>query len=424
MPALTAFGDWLLAQSPVTISPEEYIRHAAIKPQYGWPKLLRGKGADGYMRLGGGTSIQEKVILSDVATFQNYSPNDPLTATMPQALSMATSYFKFGVDKMAWTQNEELLNMGATAEMTREARAIRYVRFLTIKKTEVQVSSANGMENSLFSVPDPTAMDAQSGLQANSFFHLINDFGSNSCLWKGVGVAFTTKHGITPSSATQNLFRNWVIGYNDFVANTAAPNTNRNLVDAFDAAMIRLNYVAPAPAQWAQAPQNWEDSKWPDKYALLSWTGMQKIMWILRARNTDWSARLNEVGMMGPVCNGVELFAIPALETAAVYPDSYTTPTGLFTEGSSSGAGRGPRVYICDKSAIHAFIHPEKFFKATEPRAFDNQPFTFAVWFDLYYQFMVTAPWLCAVLSPSAATMGVDTTLAGNTYLPGTVYTY
>ena len=416
MASIVAFTDWLQAQSPQYQSSPQNIRYAGAAQTYAWSLLTRGKSFE--QMLDGGTDIREKVMLTNEVNFANYGPNDVLTPTMPQVMSTAIAPWRFGSFNYSWTKNEELLN-GGSSDFSDAARVMKYFDFMMKLETQFAYNAAAGVENTMFAVPDKTTMEDAGGLSPMSYFATFNDHADglfNNITGTGT---FTTRYQINPTSAGKKLFKRRLFGYTS-AAITPAAGT-KNMLGALDKSYIHLNFKKPYIPN-TQADRNLESEGWNRKIALTSQTGCEKLMELLRLRNTNWYNASSELGLMGDLeYKGVEIFSVPALETAAVSHSDYGTPATLVTEGQST-TNVGPRIALLDTDAFKIVFHRERYFAREKPRTLDNQPFTNVVWGDVYYQFTAAYPHLCGLIAPGTVT---GTFFGGNEVLTttnGTVY--
>lgn len=416
MATLVSLTDWLQAQSPEYQSGPNQIRYAGVDQTYAWSLLTRGKSFE--QMLSGGTDIREKVMLTNNNNFSNYGPNDVLTPSQSQTMTTVVAQWRFGTYNYMWSKQEEILN-GGSADFSPEARVMKYYDFIEKKETEFAYTAAEGVEASMFAVPDLTTMEDTSGLAPMSFFATFNDHANglfNNITGTGT---FTTRYQVNPTLAGKTLFKRRLFGYTSAIVNPTGGA--RNLLGALDKAYIHLNFKKPFVPN--SQTRNFEDAGWNRKIGLTSQTGVEKLMDLLRQRNDNWGAQ-QDLGLMGDLnYKGVEIFAIPAMETAAVYHSDYGTPATLVTEGASS-TNSGPRIALVDNEAFKVVFNRERMFAREKPRTLDNQPFTNVVWGDVYYQFTCAYPHLCGLITPGTVT---GTFKAGNETLTttnGSVYTY
>lgn len=412
------FTDWYQSQTPVYLSPANMIRSAYQRQAYAWSLLARGKKMDRMLKAG--TDIREKVALSGISSFANYTPNDPLTPQQGQNITTLAAKWAFGSWNMSWTKNERILN-GDGEGLTDEARVMKYIDFQTVKESQFQLDATEGVEVSFSAVPDKDTMESlTAGKAPYSLPALINDHAStlfNNITGSG---AFTTLHGVDPTATGKKLFRNRIFGYTSVAVKPTGGL--KNMQGALDAAYIRLQYRAPF-IKGAKAPQNLEDDGWARKIALISQTGAEKLQDLNRQRNDSWGSANSSMGMGDLEYKGMEFYALPMLETGTYYHSDYTTPATLVTEGQST-TNAGPRIYIIDTDALNIVFNRDRFFEREAPRQPDNQPFTDVVWGDVYYQFMITHRHLCGIISPGTVTGSFDAGTQALTTTNGALYTY
>lgn len=414
MASLVSLTDWLQAQSPEYQSGPNQIRYAGASQTYAWSLLTRGKGFE--QLLHGGTDIREKVMLSNNNNFTNYGPYQTLTPSQAQTVTTAIAQWRFGSYNYMWSKQEEILN-GGSSDFSPEARVMKYFTFIEKKETEFAYTAAEGIESSLFSVPDKTTQEDTSGLAPMSFFATFNDHASglfNNITGTGT---WTTRYQVDPTLGGKKLFRRRLFGYTD--PGVAPTGGKKNMLGALDKAFIHLNFKRPYVPN--SNTRNFEDSGWSSKIGMTSQTGVEKLMELCRFRNDNWG-NTQDLGLMGDLnYKGMEIFAVPAMETAAVYHSDYGTPATLQTEGAST-TNVGPRIALVDTNAFKIVFNAERMFAREKPRTLDNQPFVNVVWGDVYYQFTCAYPHLCGLIAPGTVT---GTFLGGNEALTttnGTVY--
>lgn len=389
MPALVSFPDYVQANAPAYLTEPSKIRAAAMYQRLGWDYLIRGHSAEKMLRHG--NDIREKAMFTEDSTFESYGPNDPGTGTNIQNMTTLVAKWRFARDNQTWTE-EELAEAGAGAG----ADALPQIYFDYKAKLEQRfaVSAGNGLERKFIAVPDKTTMEADAGSEPYPLHAFINDHPNTLFNNPSTGT-WTTVMGVSPTAATSLRHKNRMFGYSSKTANPT--DDAQNMLNALDSAYTALGYVSPAASQFYRAPAKWEDSGWPNKVLMLSQKGMDRMTSILRGRNDVWT-NPSQAGLTGQMYNGHEFVPLPRLDEIAAYLDNAST--ALVQEGSATGLGTGPRIFIVDTQSYNAVFRRGKFFEFKDPRWHPFQPTTWTVWCILHYQFVCPHRWTCGIVTP------------------------
>jgi len=414
--ALVTFEDLMQAVSNVSVSDPIHVRNAAIRQRYAWAITSRGKPMS--KSIGGGQQIQFTVRLKNKNSMQVYGDNTPLSAQRVQTLTTGTLPWCQAYAEASWDDKEVVLNGGSM--YSDEYRQIQFTKLATNIFAGLTTDCAEGVESFCWATPDPTTMEGASGTVPMAFGSTVNDHygtagGINGKFYNStVAAAFTTVQGINSTDAGKTRWRNRMATYDSSAAKPASGA--RNVVNAFDDLYQQLNYSPPSMPAGLSVNQ-WEEDQWPQLVAFTSRRGMTAYYDLIRQQGDRWTSPGNpDPSVGGPRGAGtygnLELFYIPALDTASLYLSDYTSGTPTNTD-QFAGQGKGPRYHLYNLSAKHVVFHMDRHFKKTEPRQYDFQPFSNTIWVDTYLNVVDEARWLHGIISPG--------TLSGE--FPSHVYT-
>ena len=345
MPSLDTFTAFVRATGvKVATGPDQIVNDAA-KNTYFIARMLKGRDVD--MSVQSGSSIVDRIQLSDSGTAEFFHPNDDLEIQNVDSLSSIEIDWRFIADHYTYTDQEVALNSGDPQTY--------YKNLLKSKRMACKTSTMNKMENALWAAPNNAGMETSSGKIPYSFPALVTPDGLAPS-------GFTNIHGLPP--ATNPNWQNQTATYDP--SDLADPETG--VVQAFDRMFHLVRFVAPRTAQ-----EYFESDMLQKMTIATNLDGMLTYQRLTR----DSNDRLTPANNLGWVAGNVVYSGIP-LEYVSTLNDA------LVNGGAALTAGQ-PWYWWLNLNYIFPIFHTEKYMMETEPMTHPKQPFSRVVWTQTYY---------------------------------------
>jgi len=373
MPALATFTDFVATTGPAYITGPEQVINEAVKKTYLLSRFLKGKPTAESLQ--GGQTINDVVMFDDNGSYQSYGPNDTFTPTNKQVTSTISENWRFSKFDYSWT-NQEILLQGSSS-MTREARFKVYKNTKKIKESSAWTSGLNGMENDLTAVPNNADMETASGTKPYSIFAFLSPDTTNYH-YSG----FTTVMGINP--ANEEGWRNPVSTYD----HTAISDTTNGLIAGFDDLVEDVHYIPPeiqASAFDASSPAT--------GFFVTSKQGVKLYKQQVRAANDRLmgASSPSDPAYLKTLYGGADILKIDNLTTAALYT-------------SAAEASGEPRYYFIQPQYMKVIFHTDRYFEKEGPFNDKDNPFSWTVYFDVYWNLFCCSRQRQGVIAPASPT--------------------
>lgn len=413
---LVAFPDWLEATGPAVLTAPEDLINDAVRVTYSFWRLLVGKPMSELVS--GGSEIRDWIMLNVQRTFDHYRTNDVFNYNAKNSLTRWTGQWRFSRDYMRWTDQEVGLN--DASGMTDEAIFQQYKDFQDKLERELWTSIYEGLELSMWAMPNRLQMESNDGKAPYSFPCFMNE-GPNRMfnnLQAGGGGQWTQLMGINNTDPGKERWKNHIYGYNSTLApqnNAAAPTTGakgRTIISGLNEGYVRAGYQPPKTrhAKFFESPESAAQ-----KVIFTSSMGaleMQELYW---SGNDRWK-NANDP-MNGPIQFGsAEIVQVEALDSQPLYVND--TGTGMVTEGAATAAGLGPRFYCCNTKYAKAIFNRNRFFERTPILTPYDQPYSHVQVVDIWWQILFRSRMRSVLVSPGAVTGAFPF----QTYTPAKVY--
>ena len=388
--ALSTFSDFVASTGPSYLTSADMLINEVQKNSYIMRRFL--KGAEKTFVLQGGSSIKDALILDENSTFQQYQPNDVFTWQNPQVMTTLNVDWRFSVDHMSWTDQEIELNTGGG--MSNEALRGVYKRLKKEKEMRMWTSMINGWEDLLWRLPKASEMEAGAGLYPYSIPALINE--KSNGLFDYSGDAFTTVHGINPSTKTRWKPQTQTFtGGTDYI-NAATPRSN--IMGAFDQMFYKVKFEAPPTKQ-----EYFENPKLNAQYIACSRKGLNAYQQLLRASQDRFTgiANYQDPAYLTPQYGGIDLQYVAALDTAALYGSAGSTYYA--EDDTASAATAGPRYYWINGQYMCPVFHTSRYMVSKAPMVHPNQPFTTVVVTDCWWNLVARSRQRHGIVYPTGA---------------------
>ncbi|QDP54751.1 MAG: hypothetical protein GOVbin2833_40 [Prokaryotic dsDNA virus sp.] len=389
--ALSNFNDFMAATGPRYLTSAEDVINEAVKNTYVLSRFLKGKGMDKVIQ--GGKTINDVVMFSENSTYDHYQPNDTFTWTNPQVTETLEINWRFSVDHMSWTDQEVELNVGSG--LSKDAQKVVYKRLKRIKEMRLWTSMLNGMENDLWKLPNESEMETASGKLPYSIPAFIEDNDG------AAHVAFSSGALQGLNVANQgSVYKNQVSTYDandpDGIIGGGTGSSD-SLIAAFDEMFLKCQFIPPATKQ-----EYFENANLGRQMIFTSRDGVNQYKRALRASN-DSLISAQDPAYNNPQYSGIDVIYVAALDTAAIYPNTYTGGTYTYhTEDSASAAYTGSRYYWINANYMTPIYHSRRYFEKHAPMRHPNQPFTSVQPVDCWWNVFCNSRQRQGVVRPTA----------------------
>lgn len=349
---LPSFADFVKATNNRLLTGPEEILNEAAKQAYGmFSDMLFGRGSEETFQ--SGARIIDRVQLSAGAGFSFYQPNQQFSPAITDTLTNLTFDWRFAKDYFAWTDQEILLNQGEPAK-------IMYKRLKKAKEQAAITSTMNGMEEALWNAPDADTMEAQTGTKPYSLRCFVTEAGGLPLTADGVtGTAWSTIAGVSPTTESK---------CNNKTATYVTANIDTQLLPAFDAMFLKLQWIAPQRAQ-----EYFEETRWKKIKICSDLNGVKKYTALTRDYN-DRMVPATDPGFVAASCvyNGIPVRYIPGMDAIG-----YTSTK--------------PRFFWFNLDYIYPVFHSQKYLKQEDPvnLAAVGQPESWVVYTLTWYNLVI-----------------------------------
>ncbi|HKK94581.1 MAG TPA: phage major capsid protein [Longimicrobiales bacterium] len=365
MPALPTFADFVAATRERKItSPEDILNDAVNQRTWMIGEML--KGQDPSLVVQGGQKISDRIKLDNSNTFQFYSPNERFNPTSVDTLTTIEANWRFAKAHYSFSEEEIELNQTGSLE--------QFVNLRTKYEQDAYTDIYNGMEDALWAVPSSSAMEASGGLRPYSIPAFVTEDTTD---YHPSG--FTTIMGVDPASSTR--WRNQVETY----LPSALDDQDNGIIAAFDSMFLSVKFESPDTAS-----QYFENDRLRRMKILTNKDGFNIYQRLLRAGNDRYAVSPQDPAYMNPVFNGIPVKYISALDTAALY------------SGSAAATGQ-PRYYWLNFNYMFPVFHARRYMRMKGPiEGGVEQPFSAAVYFNLYYNLFMRSRRRQGIVAPAA----------------------
>jgi hypothetical protein len=391
MPAISAFNDFMNITGPAFLTGPDAVLNETGKQSYLVGKFLRNKDKD--MMLQGGSKIKDTIQLVDTNTFEFVNPNAPFSLPNPQATQNIEVDWRFAQDKMAWAEQQIVLNDGDPRVVYKRQKRVLEQRMFT--------SLVNGMDSALLATPYGNYANMEtSGPVAYSLHAFITEHLLSTArgYMGGVPTGWTLVAGKNPS--TYDRWSNQVTLYNDVtittangkdVANAALTGHNAlsagatrvySLLGAFDDMWSKCNFKRPDFKN-----EFFQQTEAADQLILCSRRGINKYRQACRDANDQL---VGGPSRSDPAYNDVQYAGVPLMEVSewnsgAVFPAAASAVTDSLagrngqtvTQGGSEfqdiTVDKGCRYMFLNTRTITPVFHTSKFFQKDDVRKVDRQ---------------------------------------------------
>ena len=297
MAGLSANADFLAATRDVRMVGKDVMLNEATKGTYFFFSRMLRKAYDKFK---GGTKLVDKIQGKTSGSFAWYDPNDEFSPEQKDVTTQIAVEWAFA--KADYTLIDETIQLNA-------GDSNAYFSYVKSLELDCMVSKVNGLEESLWSKPKQTKMEASAATQREMYSipaYVTRDgevpAAGNGGLHADDSTAWTTIAPVTPGNDA--WYKNASTTY------TLAPpdDADAGLLASFDNMSMQVEFEMPSGIQ------NWSsDETINNQVICTSRDGVVFYKSRLRASN-DRMERLRDPGIVGPQFEGIPVRRVTELD--------------------------------------------------------------------------------------------------------------
>lgn len=335
---IALFNDWLISTNEHVLTGPKDILDEVVKQTYFFGDLMKGKGIAQVVK--SGSTITDRIQLTDTTQGSYYLPNATFDPAIEDVLSKITCRWRFFHNMWAYTEHEFELNQGG--DQYTQFKDIKFV-----KQQATKVNTFNLVEEALW-VTTPTTgdMEASAGTKPYSITAFITSDGA-------MPSGFSNLEGL--SSTTYTRWKNQTSNFT-----IASPDTT--ILPAFDDMIHKVNFESPPSMSEYIA-----DTRW-NKFKVVCDLASRKKYVALTRDSNDRLIVMNDPGSYSKQ-DGVMTAGIPIRYVKGIDAIGYTNPTYFFINSDH----------------LFPIFHSKRYFFEKEPMNNANQPYTWVVHSDCWY---------------------------------------
>lgn len=359
---INLFNDWLISTNELILTGPEDIIAEVVNQTYLFGDLMKGKGVAQVVK--GGNSITDRIQLRDTTQFSFYQPNANFTPAIEDTLDRIVAPWRFAHNMWAYTDQEIELNAGGDGA----SQKIQFKDIRTSKQQATKVNTLTNLETALWATHSDATMEQAGGTDPYSIRSFITEDGL-------AGSGSTLTMGVSPS--TRSRWRNQVSNY-------AAATISTSLQGGFDDMWRKVDFQSPGAMYKGEIRQtNY------DKFRILTnLDGIKNYVAITRDANDRLQVQ-NDIGTYngrgntgGVTFNGLGVDYIKQMDSI----------------GYSTGQ---PRYFWINTDYMFPVFHTSRYFSELEPMRSPNQPYTWVVHTDVWYNLIIRSRQRHGILVPN-----------------------
>lgn len=378
-------NSFMEATGPLIITePDGVINDAQLHKTYSFGALMGGDRGKKKM-ISGGSEIRFETFFETGGRTRFHQPGATQNWSQPQKLTHGRAHWRYLITDMSWTL-QDIMNNEKLKYGNEDQRFQEYVRLKRHYEQVMWTDKWDFLESHVWSEPDFNEMEAAAGGEYGKWYSIpafINEYTNG--LYNtggGAGTAWTTIHGIDPSSTT--------LGQNRFVQNTAVYSNNgsnagtspsiaaKSILGAFETMWQECHFEKPPTmGEYFSSPAYNNQQIFCSKQgqrAYNSFLRMNQDLYVIEGRQ--------DPAFPDPAFNFIPVKYVNALTAATLYPNNVTTiasSTDNIAEGTNASTGnrQGPRFYWINSNYLYPCFNEDMFFSVQKVREHFNDPDTF-----------------------------------------------
>jgi hypothetical protein len=262
------------------------------------------------------------------------------------------------------------------------------------------------MESHIWSEPDFDEMESAAGGEYGKWYSIpafVNEFTSglyNNGPTTPGGTAWTTIHGIDPTSSTQGQtgFTHQTASYTNEVTSTDELPSTGTILGAFEKMWKKVHFEKPP-----SMGEYFSNPAYGSQQIFCSPEGQTAYAMLIRAFQDQYVIETRQdPAYPDPAFNFIPVKYVNALTTATLYPNHATlaSATDNVAEGTSGDGNVGPRYYWLNSEYLYPCFHEEMFFARQKVREHFNDPDTFVMPVRTWGNFKCTSRKRQGLVSP------------------------
>lgn len=352
---LSGLADFVVETGKHTLEPGKVLMEA-VNQTWLLGDLLKGK--DTAVTVKSGKSLSNVSDFSGATQFEFYQPNATFTYSIENTAVELAYNWRFAHDVWVYTDHEvELNKQGSQFEQIYD--------LIKHRRGRCEISMFAGMEAALWTTPSTSTMEAAGGTRPYSIPAYITEDGAAPS-------GFTTVAGVNPSTYTR--WKNQVSSY-------TAGAIDTTLVPAFDELIRKVNFESPQTLQ-----QYVEDTSFSKFKILTDINGDKTYARLTREANdqlrTANGRDLGYVNQGSNVFRGIPVKYVKEIDNRA-YPATQ------------------PRYFWVNSDYLYPVYHTSGYMRELPPMRSPNQPYTWVVHKDTWYNLICTSRQRHGIIVPA-----------------------
>jgi hypothetical protein len=366
--SLPEFADFVLATKAHKITPTTEILNECAKRSYFLALMLKGRGEDEVVQ--SGSKIIDQIQLKKMANAGFYRPNQNLNPRGVDTLTQVEAPWRFHQGNYGWTNEQVRLQLAAGGNPVDV-----YTRLKSAWEQACQLDIWDSMESALWATPDTNEMEASGGLNPYSIPTFLTSDGL-------APAGFTTVSQINPTTETR--WRNQTGTFS-----WAGRATERRALHDFDAMWRKLrwkrisgfNSKVGSPGTDFDRVKIVTNQEGVNGYLALNRSANDRLRAPSRGR-TDAGWGTDDASF-----NNIEIIDVEELDSG----NSATVTAGQ------------PPFYWLHLDYLFPVYHATTFMEEVGPlRGSTNQPFSWAVYKNTYYNLFCRSRRRQGMVAPTA----------------------
>lgn len=407
---LVQFNSFMEATGPLYVTgPNDVINDAQLHKTYSFGALMGGDRGQKEM-VSGGTEMRFATMFETGNRTRFHQPGATQNWSQPQKLIHGRSHMRYLITDMAWTIQEIMQN----EKLRSGSEGQRFQQYVNLKRQKEQMMWTDKwdfMESHIWSEPDFNEMEAAAGGEQGKWYSIaafINEYDNGLYNSAGsAGTAWTTIHGLDPSSTVQgqNRFVHQETVYTNEVTSDSELPATGTILGAFEKMWKKVHFEKPPTMK-----EYFSEPAYNNQQIFTSPEGQTAYAMLCRAFQDMFVIETRQdPAYPDPAFNFIPVKYVPALTTATLYPNHSTlaNATDNIAENSTGTANfySGPRYYWINSNYLYPCFHDEMFFARQKVREHFNDPDTFVMPVRTWGNFKCTSRMRQGLVSPSGDTL-------------------
>lgn len=359
MAGFSAFTSALATVASKVVTPKKFIHNIAQENNYAeLYYLLKGRRMSEVARAGSDVRARVKFQASskvgwyDVAA-EEHDPQDSQDGTW------LIAYWHAHMASESWKEEELLVNSGGTEEG--DLAEETWTQEIWSKIQSLMTQLHGDLSSSMWAQPNVSTMGTSNASRPYSIPVYLNQMTSGLFNpGSSGGTAFTTIHGINPTSAPYQRYVPLQRTYGGAGATGFTVGDVNNIVGALSRCMRKTEFRPPPVDKEFFVPEDEGSIRGSGGAIFASELGVSRVEGVYVNSQSRWDDQWDPSG--NPKFKRTPLVYAAALDNALLYPIS-TTSVG----NEATATVTGPRYYGINANYMKLYFHKRRFMKFLEP---------------------------------------------------------